>query len=253
MELTPERALEQAQAWLAEPHRLYRTLAVRGVPGSGKTAFLGELAARIPGAVHVDCRGRGADDIARDLLRAWGVTDAPVSLLSGAQRMRSGGVALLSDVQGAGAFVTSAEAGRSALLGHFGLVDNNAQDFWEEPDRTVLEERLEPQAVQRLDATTEVPPGLRDAEARHLLSDVGLPAFTSAEMSLVAVAEEGLAELTAEEVWGEDDGSGAYYPLEPGCTAVSSSTATAAPCTASLQRARRTTRTPRWPPPSGSS
>ncbi|MFE7894206.1 SUKH-4 family immunity protein [Streptomyces sp. NPDC057412] len=124
MELTPERALEQALAWLAEPHRLYRTLAVRGVPGSGKTAFLSELAARIPGAVHVDCRGKSADDIARDLLRAWGVTDAPVSLLSGAQRIRSGGVALLSDVQWAGAFVTSAEAGRIcgrmiSTLSHF--------------------------------------------------------------------------------------------------------------------------------------
>lgn len=110
MELTPERALEQAEAWLAEPHRLYRTLAVRGVPGSGKTALLSELAARIPGAVHVDCRGRTADDIAHHLLRAWGVTDSPTSLVAGAQRIRSGGVALLGNVQWAGEFVTSSEA-----------------------------------------------------------------------------------------------------------------------------------------------
>ncbi|MEU6545395.1 SUKH-4 family immunity protein [Streptomyces sp. NPDC046859] len=100
----------------------------------------------------------------------------------------------------------------SALLGHFGLVDNNAQDFWEEPDRTVLEELFEPQAVQRLEAT-ELPPGLRDEDARHILREVGLPAFTGAEMSLVAVAEDGLTALTAEDVWGEDDGSGAYYLL----------------------------------------
>ncbi len=100
----------------------------------------------------------------------------------------------------------------SALLGHFGLVDNNAQDFWEEPDRTILEELFEPQAVQRL-AATELPPGLLDEDARHILREVGLPAFTGAEMSLAAVAEEGLTELTAEEVWAEDDGSGPYYLL----------------------------------------
>ncbi|MFK0122828.1 SUKH-4 family immunity protein [Streptomyces nigra] len=29
----------------------------------------------------------------------------------------------------------------------------------------------------------------------------------------MAVVEEGLTELTAEDVWGEDDGSGAYYLL----------------------------------------
>ncbi|CAM5556053.1 hypothetical protein [Streptomyces viridochromogenes] len=74
--MTPERALEQAQAWLVEPHRLYRTLAVRGVPGSGKTAFLSELASRISGAAHVDCRVRSADDFVTNLPGAWGVTDS---------------------------------------------------------------------------------------------------------------------------------------------------------------------------------
>lgn len=112
MELTPERALEQAEAWLAEPHRLYRTLAVRGTSGSGKTALLDELTARIPGAVHVDCRGKSADDIAHHLLRAWGVADSPDSLVAGAQRIRSGGVALLCNVQWAGEFVTSSQASR---------------------------------------------------------------------------------------------------------------------------------------------
>ncbi|WP_369172756.1 SUKH-4 family immunity protein [Streptomyces sp. R28] len=112
MELTPEGALEQAEAWLAEPHRLYRTLAVRGVAGSGKTVLLGKLAARIPDAVYVDCRGKTADDVAHYLLRAWGVAESPASLVAGAQRIRSGGVALLSNVQWAGEFVTSSEASR---------------------------------------------------------------------------------------------------------------------------------------------
>ncbi|MFC8248201.1 SUKH-4 family immunity protein [Streptomyces chartreusis] len=112
MELTPARALEQAEAWLAEPHRLYRTLAVRGASGSGKTALLDELATRIPGAVHVDCRGKSADDIAHHLLRAWRVGESPDSLIAGARHIRSDGVALLGNVQWAGEFVTSSEARR---------------------------------------------------------------------------------------------------------------------------------------------
>ena len=112
MELTPEQALEQGQAWLAEPHRLYRTLAIRGVPGSGKSALLSDLVSRTPEAIHVDCRGRNADDVAHHLLHAWGVSGSPASLVAGAQRMRSGGVAFLSNVQWAGDFVTSSEASR---------------------------------------------------------------------------------------------------------------------------------------------
>ncbi|WP_427165746.1 hypothetical protein ACQF4J_14295 [Streptomyces sp. C1-1] len=57
MELTPEQAFEQVEAWLAAPSRLYETLALRGLPGSGKTQFLLELTARIPEAVFVDCHG----------------------------------------------------------------------------------------------------------------------------------------------------------------------------------------------------
>ncbi|WP_158715603.1 SUKH-4 family immunity protein [Streptomyces sp. NRRL S-481] len=112
MGLTPERALEQAEAWLAEPHRVYRTLAIRGVPGTGKTALLRQLADRIPGAVHLDCQGKTADDIAHHLLHAWGVADPPTSLVAGAQRIQSGGVALLGNVQWADKFVTSSEAVR---------------------------------------------------------------------------------------------------------------------------------------------
>ncbi|MEU1854156.1 SUKH-4 family immunity protein [Streptomyces sp. NPDC019990] len=121
----------------------------------------------------------------------------------------TGGVVMVAP-RDPGAFKLERTYG-AALLGHFGLVDNDAQDFWEEPDRTVLEELFEPQAVQRL-RVTELPPGLRNEGARHILCELGLPTFTGAEMSLVAVAEEGLTELTAEEVWGEPDGS-VYYQL----------------------------------------
>lgn len=111
MELTPEQAMERVEAWLAEPNRLYETLAVRGQSGVGKTRLLLELSARIPQAVYVDCRGMTADDVARHLLSTWGVPDAS-SLVSGAQHIRGGGVALLANVQWADQFVTSDEASR---------------------------------------------------------------------------------------------------------------------------------------------
>ncbi|TQJ90406.1 ATP-binding protein [Streptomyces sp. SLBN-31] len=111
MELTPEQAIERVEAWLAEPNRLYETLAVRGQSGVGKTRLLLELSARIPQAVYVDCRGMTADDVARHLLSTWGVPDAS-SLVSGAQHIRGGGVALLANVQWADQFVTSDEASR---------------------------------------------------------------------------------------------------------------------------------------------
>ncbi|RDS62766.1 hypothetical protein DWC19_25315 [Streptomyces sp. M7] len=163
---------------------------------------------------------RGQDN---DLAQGWTELNAFGSSLAGPQFtevLRVGDGVVLAGIGGVvmvapgepDAFKQPEPTHGSALLGHFGLVDNNAQDFWDEPDRTVLEELFEPQAVQRLEATG-LPPGLRNEDARHVLREVGLPAFTGAEMSLVAVAEEGLTELTAEEVWGEDDGSGTYYLL----------------------------------------
>ncbi|MFE2643672.1 SUKH-4 family immunity protein [Streptomyces nigra] len=163
---------------------------------------------------------RGQDN---DLAQGWTELNAFGSSLAGPQFtevLRVGDGVVLAGIGGVvmvapgepDAFKQPEPTHGSALLGHFGLVDNNAQDFWDEPDRTVLEELFESQAVQRLEATG-LPPGLRNEDARHVLREVGLPAFTGAEMSLVAVAEEGLTELTAEEVWGEDDGSGTYYLL----------------------------------------
>ncbi|MDC0772181.1 SUKH-4 family immunity protein [Streptomyces sp. HD] len=163
---------------------------------------------------------RGQDN---QLTQPWSELNAFGSSLAGPQfteALRVGDGVALAGIGGVvmvaprepSTFIQPEQTYGAALLGHFGLVDNDAQDFWEEPDRTVLEDLFEPQAVQRLRAT-ELPPGLRNEGARHLLGEVGLPAFTGAEMSLVAVAEEGLTELTAEEVWGEDDGSGMYYQL----------------------------------------
>ncbi len=54
VELTPGQAFERVEAWLAEPHPLYETLAIQGVPGVGKTQLLQELSAHMPDAVYVN-------------------------------------------------------------------------------------------------------------------------------------------------------------------------------------------------------
>ncbi|MDT0468586.1 SUKH-4 family immunity protein [Streptomyces gibsoniae] len=98
------------------------------------------------------------------------------------------------------------------VLGRFGLVDSGALDAWFTPQGAVLEALFERQAVQRL-GTADLPAGLQSEDARHTLCEVGLPAFVGAGIHLVAVTEDGITELTAEDVWGEEDGSGAYYQL----------------------------------------
>lgn len=83
-----------------------------------------------------------------------------------------GGVVMVAPRE-PGTFIQPERTYGAALLGHFGLVDNDAQDFWEAPDRTVLQELFEPKAVQRL-RVTELPPGLRNEGARQLLGEVGM-------------------------------------------------------------------------------
>lgn len=104
------------------------------------------------------------------------------------------------------------------LLAAFGRVDGGTD--WDTPDPAVLEELFGPGTVRRM-APGELPTGLADEPARALLTGIGLPAFRGAEMRLVALDEEPLAELSADEVWEftEDDdvpesaGRGAYYRL----------------------------------------
>lgn len=76
----------------------------------------------------------------------------------------------------------------------------------------MLEQLFEPQAVQRLRAA-DLPAGLRNDDARRTLCEVGFPTFVGAGLNLVTVADDSITELSAEDIWGEDDGSGAYYQL----------------------------------------
>jgi hypothetical protein len=122
VELTPEQAMERAQAWLAAPPNPGQpALAVRGTAGSGKTDLLRKLAERMPDAVYLDCRGMRAEDIARRLLQAWGVVDAGQNLADGVHRLTQDGVALLANVHWADECVTSGEASRITrdLVAHF--------------------------------------------------------------------------------------------------------------------------------------
>ncbi|MER7151082.1 SUKH-4 family immunity protein [Streptomyces lydicus] len=104
------------------------------------------------------------------------------------------------------------------FLAPYGRVDGGTD--WPTPDPAVLDTLFGPGAVRRM-AADALPAGLADEDARRLLTETGLPAFRGAEMRLVALDEEPLAELSADEVWEftEDDdvpesaGRGAYYRL----------------------------------------
>ncbi|WP_192806229.1 SUKH-4 family immunity protein [Streptomyces sp. SS1-1] len=119
--VTPDRALEQAENWLATPHRLHPALAIRGPAGAGKTGLLRALAERLPNAVYVDCQGLHAADIARHLLEAWGIAHKRLSLPDAARSIQQDGIALLANVHWADSLVTSNEPSRITqdMVGHF--------------------------------------------------------------------------------------------------------------------------------------
>ncbi|MFC9237427.1 SUKH-4 family immunity protein [Streptomyces decoyicus] len=110
--MTAQSALARIESWLEEPHRLYETFAIRGAAGTGKTRLLKSLADRIPDAVYLDCAGLTAEDVALRLLNTWQADSGARPLSEAARRIRSGGVALLANVQWAGRLVSSNEASR---------------------------------------------------------------------------------------------------------------------------------------------
>lgn len=110
--MTAESAMARIESWLEEPHRLYETFAIRGAAGAGKTRLLQGLADRIPDAVYLDCTGLTAEDVAFRLLNTWQADSGAGPLSEAARRIRSGGVALLANVQWAGPLVSSNEASR---------------------------------------------------------------------------------------------------------------------------------------------
>ncbi|KMS70664.1 hypothetical protein ACM01_30790 [Streptomyces viridochromogenes] len=114
-EVTADLALERALQWIDRPRDTSAWLWVGGRAGSGRTALLREIVARHPGAVHVDCAGKCAEEVAREVATALGIP-APDSFKDNfgtvARRISDDPVIVLANTQWAGRLRTSREPGR---------------------------------------------------------------------------------------------------------------------------------------------
>lgn len=114
-EVTAELALDRALRWVDRPRETSAWLWIGGRAGSGRTALLREVVARHPGAVHVDCAGKCAEEVARELATALGIP-APDSFDDNfgtvARRISDGPVVVLANTQWAGRLRTSREPQR---------------------------------------------------------------------------------------------------------------------------------------------
>lgn len=114
-EVTAELALNRALRWIDRPRDTSAWLWIGGRAGCGRTALLREVVARHPGAVHVDCAGKCAEEVARELATALGIA-APDSFQDDfgtvARRISDGPVVVLANTQWAGRLRTSREPER---------------------------------------------------------------------------------------------------------------------------------------------
>lgn len=109
---------------------------------------------------------------------------------------------------------------RNPVSAAFGMVVEATPQTWRTPDPDILAAVFGVGAVRRI-AEPDLPDGLRDEEARRVLAEIGLPAFTGAEMSLPPADELDWAELTLDDLWGDADedvipesaGDGPYFRL----------------------------------------
>ncbi|MFH0519038.1 SUKH-4 family immunity protein [Streptomyces sp. M41] len=114
-EVAAELALDSALQWIDQPHEASAWLWIGGRSGSGRTALLGEVVARHPAAVHVDCAGRSAEEVAREVAKGLGIS-APDSFKDNfgtvARRIKDDPLIVLSNTQWAGRLRTSREPER---------------------------------------------------------------------------------------------------------------------------------------------
>ncbi|MEY9994752.1 hypothetical protein ABIE67_006784 [Streptomyces sp. V4I8] len=114
-EVTAELALNRALRWIDRPRDTSAWLWIGERAGCGRTALLREVVARHPGAAYVDCAGKCAEEVARELATALGIP-APDSFKDNfatvARRISDGPVVVLANTQWAGRLRTSREPER---------------------------------------------------------------------------------------------------------------------------------------------
>ncbi|WP_030896544.1 SUKH-4 family immunity protein [Streptomyces sp. NRRL S-474] len=114
-EVTAELALNRALWWIDRPRDTSAWLWIGGRAGSGRTALLHDVVARHPAAAHVDCAGRSAEEVARDVATALGIaaTDSfNGNFAAVASRINDDPVVVLANTQWAGRLRTSREPER---------------------------------------------------------------------------------------------------------------------------------------------
>ncbi|MFF7100990.1 SUKH-4 family immunity protein [Streptomyces nigra] len=125
--VTAELALTRALRWINRPRDTSAWMWIGGRAGSGRTALLREVVARHPGAVYVDCAGRSAEEVARDVATSLGIpaTDSFTgNFATIAHQITDDPVVVLANTQWAGRLRTSREPDRvldqvaSALIEH---------------------------------------------------------------------------------------------------------------------------------------
>lgn len=114
-EVTAELALNRALRWIDRPRDTSAWLWIGGRAGCGRTALLREVVVRHPGAAYVDCAGRSAEEVARQLATALGIaaTDSfDDDIAAVARQISDDPVVVLTNTQRAGRLRTSREPER---------------------------------------------------------------------------------------------------------------------------------------------
>ncbi|WCD99880.1 SUKH-4 family immunity protein [Streptomyces sp. HUAS 31] len=127
-EVTAELALNRALRWIDRPRDTSAWLWIGGRAGSGRTALLREVVARHPTAAHVDCAGRSAEEVARAVARALGLsaTDSfKGNFAAMAGRVSDDPVVVLANTQWAGVLRTSREPERVLDLVARALIEHH--------------------------------------------------------------------------------------------------------------------------------
>ncbi|MGC9542589.1 SUKH-4 family immunity protein [Streptomyces sp. UG1] len=114
-EVTAELALNRALQWIDRPRETSAWLWIGGRAGSGRTALLREVVARHPAAAYVDCAGRSAEEVARELATVLGIAALDTfkgDIAAVARRISDDPVVVLANTQWAGRLRTSREPQR---------------------------------------------------------------------------------------------------------------------------------------------